>query len=33
MQAATRLAGSSIKDLTKGVERWLLREVALSECQ
>ena len=33
MQTATRLAGSSIKDLSEGVERWLLREVALSECQ
>ena len=33
MQAATRLAGSSIEDLTEGVERWLLREVALSKCQ
>ena len=33
MQATSGLAGSSIEDLTEGVERWLLREVALSECQ
>ena len=33
MQATAGLAGSSIEDLTEGVERWLLREVALSECQ
>ena len=33
MQATSGLAGSGIKDLTEGVERWLLWEVALSECQ
>ena len=33
MQATAGLAGSSIEDLTEGVERWLLWEVALSECQ
>ena len=33
MQATAGLAGSGIEDLTEGVERWLLREVALSECQ
>ena len=33
MQATTGLAGSGIEDLTEGVERRLLREVALSECQ
>ena len=33
MQASAGLAGSGIEDLSEGVERWLLREVALSECQ
>ena len=33
MQATAGLAGCSIEELTEGVERWLLREVALSECQ
>ena len=33
MQATAGLAGSSIEDLSEGVERWLLWEVALSKCQ
>ena len=33
MQATSGLAGSSIEDLTEGVERRLLREVALSKYQ
>ena len=33
MQATAGLASSGIKDLTEGVERRLLREVALSKCQ
>ena len=33
MQATAGLAGGGIEDLTEGVERRLLREVALSKCQ